>query len=357
MRTISIINQKGGCGKTTTAVNLSACLAEWNRKVLLVDLDPQGHSTISFDYQPDKLKYTAYDLFSPGKAGSFSWTNVLYELNDNLQLLPANLLLSFVEKELADFQGKERILLTRIMEIDEPLDYIVIDCPPSLGLLTVNALNASSEAIVPVEPSFFALHGLKKLLETVRLQEEKTGHLIKVKALTTIFNTRTRFSRDLLKEIQDHFGESMYRTTIRMSVALREAASFGKPICDYKKNSFAYQDYKALTDEIIEQEEFQLHKSQEKTLKPLPMDDGVLFRYKDGDAAAVMLAGDFNNWSPDRCRLNKKEMSGIWEKTLPLDPGTYQYRYVVDGRWIADPNNPIKADDNLGGFNSVITIS
>ncbi|MBD3170689.1 MAG: AAA family ATPase [candidate division Zixibacteria bacterium] len=357
MRTISIINQKGGCGKTTTAVNLSACLAEKKRRVLLLDLDPQGHASISFDLQPETLEHTIYDAFSPSKANSFKWDDILIELDNNFYLAPSNLLLSFLERELSDFQGKERILLGRIMELQEPFDYIIVDCPPSLGLLTVNALCATSEAIVPVEPSFFSLHGLGKLLETVRLQEEKTGHIIKVQALATIYDKRTRFSRELLREIQEHFGENLLTTTIRMSVKLKEAASFGQPITVYDRGGIAYQDYRALAAEIILQEEHPAQKHEEYSLKPQRSEEGVVFRYKNPEANRVMLAGDFNNWSPDEGVVARKRSDGVWEKVIPLDPGTYQYRFIVDGKWVPDPNNPIKADDNLGGINSVISVN
>ncbi|MCP4631891.1 MAG: AAA family ATPase [candidate division Zixibacteria bacterium] len=357
MRTISIINQKGGCGKTTTAVNFSACLNELGRKVLLIDLDPQGHATLALDYQPEGLQNTIFDAFSPSKAHTFSWNDIIIKRPDGLHVAPANILLSFLEQELASFNGKERILLGRLMELDIPYDYIVIDCPPSLGLLSVNSLSASSEAIVPVEPSFFSLHGLGKLLETVTLQEEKTGHIIKVQALATIFNKRTRFSRELLREIQEHFGENLLTSTIRMSVKLKEAASFGKSIVDYDKNSIAYQDYHALASEIILQEEYPLDEHEEFSLKPQSSEGGIVFRFKSPTAKAVLVAGDFNNWSPDDGLMSRKERNGMWEKIISLDPGTYQYRFVVDGKWIPDPSNPIKADDNLGGVNSVITIT
>lgn len=356
MRTISIINQKGGCGKTTTAVNLSACLNEAGRRVLLIDLDPQGHATISYDIIPEKLEHTIFDAFSPSKAGTFSWDKILIRQPDGLYIAPGNMLLSFLEHELANFNGKERILLGRIMELDIPFDYIVIDCPPSLGLLTVNALSASSEAIVPVEPSFFSLHGLGKLLETVALQEEKTGHIIRVQALATIYNRRTKFSRELLREIKDHFGENLLTTTIRMSVKLKEAASFGQPITAYSRNCIAYQDYRALASEMILQEDRQQAEHEDSALKPKTADGGVVFRYKNPSACTVLVAGDFNDWSPDEIVMKKKSSEGIWETAVSLDPGTYQYRFVVDGKWIPDPNNPIKADDNLGGVNSVISI-
>ncbi len=356
MRTFSIINQKGGCGKTTTAVNLSACLSELGRRVLMIDLDPQAHATLSFAYQPEKLRHSVYDIFSPSKAGSFDWNDILIQYSDNLFIAPSNLLLNFLDKELVDFKGKERILIGRIMELQIPFDYIIIDCPPSLGLLTVNSLNASSEVIVPVEPSFFSLHGLRKLLETVRLQEEKTGHIIRVQALATIYNGRNRFSREILKEIQEHFGDNLLTTTIRMSVRLKEAASFGTPISEYNRYSIAYKDYNALATEIILQEEQSYPVEKKVLLKPQLVNGAIVFRYKDPKANAVLVAGDFNNWSPNE-GIMKKKGSNIWETMIPLDPGTYQYRFVVDGKWLPDPNNPIKADDNLGGFNSVVTIS
>ncbi len=355
MRIISIANQKGGCGKTITAINLSASLAKKNRRVLLIDMDPQGHATIGLNISGENLEKSMYEVLSK----EASLNDIIINVSENLDVAPSNVLLSAIEQKLAGIEGRERRLKDCIENIGEHgYHYIIIDCPPSIGLLTFNALAACSEVIIPIEGSFFSLHGLGKLIETIDIVKQRLGHDISIKALATIFDRRTRLGREVLDEIREHFRENCFNTVIHDTVKLREAASFGKPIAEYCSYCTGNKDYMALADEVIfveaKLEAAKIEKAMEKIISPQIVEDGVLFAYLNPEAENVRLAGEFNNWNPDDIFMKKEE--GIWKKKLSLAPGTYQYRFVVDGQWKSDPKNPLKVQDPFGGYNSVFEV-
>ena len=184
MRAIAIVNQKGGCGKTTTAINLSAYLALDSRKVLLIDLDPQSHASIGLDIKVEELEKSIYDIFSASKRRSLD--NVVVNIDENLDIAPSQLILSAVEQELAGKVGRESVLLRSIQGMQKNYDYIIVDCPPNLGLLTFNALRACSEVLIPIEMSVFSLQGVARLLEIIEIMKVECGHEIRPKALATI---------------------------------------------------------------------------------------------------------------------------------------------------------------------------
>ncbi len=345
MRTIALVNQKGGCGKTTTAINLSACLSEGDRRVLLVDLDPQAHATLGLNVKPDEMDKSVYDVLVGSSGGQMNLEEIIHPISDHLDLAPSSVLLSAAEQELADVQGRERRLFDAFSAVSTRYDYAVVDSPPNLGLLTFNALRACQEAIVPVETSIFSLHGLSRLLEAINILEEKGRHKVKVWALATIFDQRTRLAHEILEEIRRHFQSSLLKTVIRVNVKLREAAGFGKPITDYDRGCTGYHDYAALAEEVVAMEEF---------LGPRVMDEGVVFVYQSPEAESVQVAADFNDWVPESMMDDDKD--GIWEKLFPLQPGVYQYKFLVDGKWQDDPNNPQVAESPYGGMNSVVTV-
>src|SRR2546429_4104894 len=196
MRTIAVVNQKGGCGKTITSINLSAFLAREQRRVLLVDMDPQGHTTLGLLTDAVHPSRTMYEVFveEPGERPTVL-RDVILTVRENLDLAPADILLSGVPEALAGQIGREDILSDALVSFRDDYDYVIVDCPPSVGLLTFNALKACSEAIVPVDPSFFALHGIGKLLETFDVLEKETGHQIAVRALVTLYSGRTAFAK------------------------------------------------------------------------------------------------------------------------------------------------------------------
>ncbi len=334
MKVISIANHKGGCGKTTTAINLSSCLALKKKKVLLIDIDPQAHASIGLNVEVEEIEGNMYDVMT---ITGVDIEDVLVPVEKGLNLAPSHVYLSAVEQELSKVKGREYRLKQKIKDIKTQYDFIVIDCPPNLGILTFNAMMASDEVIIPIETSCFSLHGVGKLIETILTVTDKTDHKIKLKVLATIYDRRTRFAREVLRNIEDNFGRSMFKTIIRSNVSLREAASFGKPITRYDKNSSGFIDYMSLSQELI-------------------MENKIIIAYRDSQAKNVQIAGDFNNWVPDKSTFTQKDVSGIWFKALSLEPGKYQYRFVVDGKWKEDPNSHDYIVNEFGEKNSVLNV-
>jgi chromosome partitioning protein len=247
-RVIAIINQKGGSGKTTTAVNLGACLARLRKTVLLIDLDPQANSSIHLGLKPHEVEMSIYDIMMDEK--SFSDIVLGTEI-ENLYIAPANINLSGVEIELAGVVGREMVLKDAVEEIRNDYDYILIDCPPSLGLLTVNALTMAKELIIPVQTEFFALEGMGKLFQTVEVVKKRLNRDLKITGIVpTMFDTRTNMSREVTEKIKEYFGDRVYKTIIRKNVRLAEASSHGKPIVLYDPHSTGAQDYEALSKEV-----------------------------------------------------------------------------------------------------------
>ena len=254
MRIISIMNQKGGCGKTTTAINLSAFLADFGKKVLLIDLDPQGHSTAGFNIKESMIELGLFDVFT--KQASLE-DIIKLQVYPGLDLAPTTVRLSAIEQFLSGTFERERQLRYHLERLQTPFiyDYIIIDCPPHLGLLVFNALMASNEVIVPIEPSSFSLQGIDKLLETIDLLKENAHHTLKVMALPTVYNHHSHFSREILSQILNKFQDLTLRTVIRQNVRLKEAAQKGRPISIHDKHSFGAEDYQNLAFEIIQQDE------------------------------------------------------------------------------------------------------
>lgn len=251
MRVISIINQKGGCGKTTTAINLAACLTQLKRRVLLVDLDPQGHASLGLNVRPEDITRGMTEVLTQGTC----LDDVICEsISPNLDVAPANITLSAVEQLLADATHKEKKLLSALKNLQQTYDYVIVDSPPSLGILTFNALRASELSIVPVEMGFFSLHGLAKLMEIVEVLARHTGHRVQIRALATMVNIRMRFTQEVLEEIRRHFQGNVFGTLIRNNVRLREAASHGLPITEYEPAAIGAQDYHALAQEVLAME-------------------------------------------------------------------------------------------------------
>lgn len=252
-RIIAIANQKGGCGKTTTAVNLATALALSKRKVLLIDLDPQGNTSIHFGIKIYDLPASMYDvLVDPDRDLK---SVIIASMIKGLDIAPANIELSGAEVELVNIIGRESALKDSMKEIDKEYDYILIDCPPSLGLLTLNALTTSKEVIIPVQTEYFALEGMKKLLKTIDVVTKRLNHTLFIAGiLPTMYDARTNLSEAILLKIKEHFKDKVYNTKIRKNVRLAEAPSFGVPIEKYAPDSFGSQDYHKLAKEVISYE-------------------------------------------------------------------------------------------------------
>ena len=251
MRTIAIANQKGGCGKTTTSVNLSAALAEKGRRTLLVDLDPQGHSTIGFGYDADEMDKTIYDTLTKGQVPI---SEIIVETKfERLDLAPSNVLLSGAEIELASEVGREFVLTEALKKVMDKYDMCVIDCPPSLSLLTLNGLVASNDVVVPVQAHYYAMEGLKQLFETASIVNEhlETCNINILGLLLTFVDKKTLLSRQTQDQMREYFGDLVFGTVIHESVRLAEAPSSGEPIFTYAPDSRSAAEYRALAEEII----------------------------------------------------------------------------------------------------------
>ncbi len=353
MRTIAVINQKGGCGKTTTAINLAAFLALEGRRTLVVDMDPQGHATLGLLPGENPPLKTMHDVFVHHNNGRDTrLQDVIRSAQENLDVAPADILLSAVPEKLAGAPNREGVLRDILNEVRSHYDYVIIDCPPQVGLLTFNAICAASEAIVPVDPSFFSLHGIGKLLETFDVLCKRTGHRIEVRALATLYSGRTGFVRDVVDEIRKHLSGRHFTTCIRHSVKLAEAASHGLPVARYCHRCAGYDDYKALAAEVLEMEG---RPALQSAGAPQVTPDGVVFRFEAPQAERVQLVGDFNAWILEGSEMTKTD--GVWTQVLPLEPGRYRYRYVVDGQWCSDPQNADVEPSPYGGDDSICVVA
>jgi len=255
MRVIASANQKGGCGKTTTAINLSSSLSLKGQKVLLIDFDPQAHATMGLNVKPSDLEKTIYDVITPKKNWLWGIEDILVPIKDNFDLAPSSLILSAFEQELSGLERREHRLFQAIQSLKERYDFIVIDCPPSIGHLCFNALRACDEVIIPIDMSLFSLRGVAKLIEIIIMLKDKIGHEIKSRALITMYDRRTRYSRTVLEKVQAEFGNNVFDTVIRYNIRLRETADLGLPIGDYDKHAIGHMDYENLAEEVIGSEE------------------------------------------------------------------------------------------------------
>ncbi len=250
---ISVTNQKGGVGKTTTCVNLAAYLAEMGKKILLLDMDPQGNACSSVGVEKIEEGKTIYELL----IGECKFEDCLYDtVIKNLKVIPSNVDLSGAEVELVGMEDRERVLKKILNKYRNNYDYIFIDCPPSLGLLTVNALTATDTIIIPIQCEYFALVGLGQLMNTVRLVKKVLNENIEIEGvLLTMKDNRSSLVRDVSDEINNYFGAKVFKTTIPRNVRLAEAPSHNLPISQYDCRSKGGTAYKALAEEFLERQE------------------------------------------------------------------------------------------------------
>ncbi|MDD5194379.1 MAG: AAA family ATPase [Candidatus Omnitrophica bacterium] len=339
MKIISVVNQKGGCGKTITAVNCAAALHKKGYRVLLVDLDPQAHATfalrkVSNVYITDILEATAENLPMPSE-------NLLTAVRDNFYLIPSRIGLASLEHKLAARQDKLQILSSFLAKISENFDYCLIDCPPNLGILTLNALEASHYSLIPLTICDFSLHGidiLKNIL--IMLKEFKGSHPVPFYLLTQV-DKRYNFSKDFGDKVKKQLGDLLLKSTIRTNITLREAASAGKTIFEYKADSRGAEDFTALADEVE---------------KITAQNKWASLFLRSDKFSEVYLVGDFTNWQRDeRYRLSKVG-EDIWSINVPLEKGKYRYKFVAGDSWFNDPHNTLAEDDAFGGKNSLLVI-
>jgi len=248
-KVIAIANQKGGVGKTTTAVNLSACLAVAEKSVLLIDIDPQANSTSGLGFDPKKIKNSIYHVII--KNSNINDVIINTELQ-YLDLLPSNMDLVGAEVELVNAISREHILRNTIKEIKKDYEYIFIDCPPSLGLLTLNAMTAAGSALIPIQCEYYALEGLSQLLNTIRLVQKHLNSELEIEGvLLTMYDGRLNLSRQVAEDVKKFFENKVYDTVINRNVRISESPSFGKPIILYDAVSTGAENYMNLAEEII----------------------------------------------------------------------------------------------------------
>lgn len=406
MKIISIANQKGGCGKTTTAINLAAALSINGEKVLLIDLDAQAHASLGLDIESQDSLYNVISKLTPRK---LKIENIIKRVEDTFDIAPSNILVGTLEQELADEIGRELKLLEIIETVRDQYDYILIDCPPSLGILTINAIRASDEVIIPVETSRFSLQGVDHLMDIIALVKDRLDHEVKCRVLITMFDSRLRHSFAMLATFKEKFMEYLFDTIIHINVKLKESAVMGKPVAFFDKYSRGSKDYYTLAKELIflvkqegetdakpepeikaapqkvikveekvvtVQEEVKsteptgakkTEEIQEPSVQPFSQEMqevvskeaqeflNTRFAVEASGAKSVYVTGSFNDWSlDDSCRL--KEADGRWEVNIPLKAGTYKYQFIVDGIWKEDPNNSRRERNSFGDINSLVEV-
>lgn len=379
MNIIAIANQKGGCGKTTTAINLAASLAAKGHRTLLVDSDPQGHSSLGLGErrldEPGLYEVFALD-FPLAEA-------IIFNVADKLDLVPATISLAAVEHVLANLPERERQLSKHLESLGNAYEFVVIDCPPALGMLSINAIRAANRVIVPIDMSLFAIDGIERLSETVELVANKYKLHIELNVLPTLVDKRTKLCRNFLLGIWERYQDAVLPVMIQQTVRLKEAVMAGQSIQQFDPRSPAADDYRKLAEEIIRRSHkaelgadtelswlinhVEPNQNQLPVLSDVvannvpapaeatPQRQKVVLDYPNFQQRDIKIAGEFNDWIPDDGIETVLE-SGVLRKILHVPPGNYQYRLVVDGKWRNDPTNPNQILNSMGIHNSILRV-
>lgn len=248
-RVIAIANQKGGVGKTTTAINLSACLAEAGQRVLVIDIDPQGNTTSGLGVMKDDIDKTVYEVMLQ----EIELTDaIIKNIFANLDIVPSNVNLAGAEIDLIDVEDREYILKNEIAKVKGEYDYIILDCPPSLSMLTVNAMTASDSVLVPIQCEYYALEGLTQLIHTINLVKKKLNPELELEGVVfTMYDSRTNLSLQVVENVKDNLNQTIYKTIIPRNIRLAEAPSHGLPINIYDSRSAGAESYRMLAQEVM----------------------------------------------------------------------------------------------------------
>jgi len=366
MKIIVVANRKGGCGKTTTAINLAACLAKKGHRTLLLDLDPQGHASLGLK----ALREDARDLYQVFTGDMELEEAILPDVFPGLDVVPATLNLAMAEHLPQDAGSRDRLLEEHLAPIRSRYEYAVVDCPPSLGLLSLNALAAADLVLIPIEMSPFGLAGIERMYETVALLRERAEREIVIRVLPTLVDSRTRLCRHFLREVWQRFADDVSTGAVLFTVRLREAVHSGVPIIAHDPASPAAAQYDTLAAELIgvlrgdlrpadsAERQTAVGRAFEEARKRQALHDPrrkVVLRFEGYAGREVLIAGDFNNWEPDH-NVATRRIGDIVEKAVTLPPGVYQYRLVVDGKWQDDTSNPERTPNLVGGYNSLLRV-
>ncbi|MBU0571627.1 MAG: AAA family ATPase [Candidatus Omnitrophica bacterium] len=347
MKVISVVNQKGGCGKTTLAVNVAAALARTGYETLLIDLDPQAHATFAMgarEKAPDTK--TSYDIFrSRIEDEEILPTELLIADRQKLDFMPANMLLSAAEINLGSVSGAATILSRYLTDtFFLKYDYVIIDSPPSFGFLTLNSMYSADMMIVPIDLSYFSFNGVNSIYRVVSLLNKETGRRPDVFFALNIFDGRSNFARDFEKEAKEKLGRNLFDTRIRSSVRLREAPMLGKTIFEHDPKCNGAIDFYNLTCELINIDRECLDTIVREFVLRAPKAD------------QVYVLGDFNGWKKTETNRLMQYDDGKWSIHLNLKKGKYRYKYMVDGQWMHDPDN-VEVEANIfGSIDSIISI-
>ena len=352
MRIIAVTNQKGGCGKTTTAINLAASFAINKRKVLLIDMDPQAHATLGLNVSAKLSIYNALSKLTDKKT---QLPDIINPISKYFHIIPSSIVLSTLEQELAGEIGRESCLLDALNKAKLEYDYILIDSPPNLGILTINAIRASSALIIPTEASRFSIDGINQLVKIIDLIRDRLNHKVKYQILVTSFDSRLAHSFTMLKKIKEKFSNNLFDTIIHLNVKLKEAQNQGSHIIKYNKYCRGAKDYFSLSREIITGEESFFLLLEERRQAEGEGKDTVLILTAP-EAKEVFLTGDFNHWQVNERSKMEFRDNGSWVKRLQLKPGAYKYRFIVDGQWRQDPKNPHYQINPFGLLDSLLEV-
>ncbi|MBQ7371765.1 MAG: ParA family protein [Lachnospiraceae bacterium] len=248
-RIIAVANQKGGVGKSTTAINLTACLAEKGKKVLIIDIDPQGNTTSGFGVDKNDVENTLYELLLNEAEIE---NTIIKDIIENVDIIPSNVNLSGAEIELVDMDGKEYILKNLIDKVKDQYDFIIMDCPPSLNMLTINALTSATSVLVPIQCEYYALEGLSQLIRTIDLVRDRLNDKLEIEGVVfTMYDARTNLSLQVVENVKENLNQNIYKTIIPRNVRLAEAPSYGQPITIYDPKSTGAESYRLLAEEVI----------------------------------------------------------------------------------------------------------
>lgn len=437
MRTIAIINQKGGCGKTTTAINLAGALARLGQPTLLVDLDPQSHCAAGLAIPEDRIDLTIGDAMLCPADKDLDHSRLLWRVSKGLDLAPCTMRLAGLEAargglaELPDKESRLAQAIERLATRDSAhaYDWCIIDCPPSIGLLTFNALRAATETLIPVETGFFAYRGAGRQVNTIRALVKRIGEERPHRLIATMHDPSSAIANAMLAEIGRKFAEDLVPVVIRLDQRLREAASLGQPVVEHAPDSTGAEDHSRLAAWLIDNPPRRAHTlahamaDAARPATPASADDsgteslltraaelaarvralamrsealqtrmaveaealarragaldhrmpgrahspdvghgptvtpeGVRFTLRAHPEARVAVAGAFNGWSPDATPMAFDSAAGAFVAVVALEPGRHPYRFVLNGEWTTDPQNPDARDNGFGERDSVVTV-